>query len=162
MDNSKGASSIAKSMKMAPQPASRPLPRNQLTIDEVFDSKSIPRLEKVKNHLKNEGRLKENCVLKLLQMTQRILHKEETVLEIKSPVIICGDIHGQYYDLLRLFEIGGPLGTHNGTNQYLFLGDYVDRGLFGIECVLLLCSLKIAFPKRIYLLRGEFCFNGST
>ena len=140
------------------QPTPKPLPRDRLTIEQVFDGKHIPRLEKLKTHLKNEGRIHDKCVIKLLQMTERILRKEPNVLEIKSPVTICGDIHGQYYDLLRLFEIGGPLvsseDSSHDTNKYLFLGDYVDRGNFGIEVVLLLCGLKIAFPKRIYLLRG--------
>ena len=138
------------------QPTPRPLPRDKLTVEQMFDSKSIPKLEKLRTHLKNEGRLHDKCVVKILQMTRRILQKEETVLQIASPVTICGDIHGQFYDLLRLFEIGGPVGHVDGTSQYLFLGDYCDRGMFGIECVLLLFSLKIAYPKRIYLLRGEY------
>ena len=148
------STATGRTTKSTQQPTPRPLPRNRLTVSDVFDDKSIPNLEKIRSHLKNEGRLHEKCVMKILFMAQKILQKEDTVLHITSPVTICGDIHGQFYDLLRLFEIGGPVG-HSDKQQYLFLGDYVDRGMFGIECVLLLCSLKIAFPKRIFLLRGK-------
>lgn len=73
------------------------------------------------------------------------------MVSISEPVVVVGDIHGQFYDLLKLLEIGGS----PETNNYLFLGDYVDRGCFSVECVLLLYSLKINFPQSFFMIRGN-------
>ena len=64
---------------------------------------------------------------------------------------MCGDIHGQYHDLMELFNIGGHLPDTN----YLFMGDYVDRGYHSVETVSLLIVLKVRYKERITILRGN-------
>merc|ERR1712070_1085164 len=78
-------------------------------------------------------------------MTQSIL------LELEAPIKICGDIHGQYYDLLRLFEYG----EFPPQSNYLFLGDYVDRGKQSLETISLLLCFKIKYPENFFILRGN-------
>ena len=80
-----------------------------------------------------------------------ILKDEDSMLKISAPLYICGDIHGQYYDLLRVFEIL----DYPPKSTFLFLGDYVDRGKQSLECLLLLLCLKIKYPSKIFLLRGN-------
>jgi serine/threonine-protein phosphatase PP1 catalytic subunit len=80
------------------------------------------------------------------------LLREPALQRVPAPVNICGDLHGQFFDLLRLFE---RRGRPSATNSFLFLGDYVDRGKQGLETVCLLLAFKIKFPGQVFLLRGN-------
>jgi serine/threonine-protein phosphatase 2A catalytic subunit len=82
---------------------------------------------------------------------KEILINESNVSQVRSPVTICGDIHGQFHDLKELFRIGGSPPDSN----YLFMGDYVDRGYYSIETVTLLVALKVRHRDRITILRGN-------
>lgn len=80
-----------------------------------------------------------------------MLKKEPNLLKLKDPVTVVGDIHGQFYDFVKMLDVGGdPENT-----KYLFLGDYVDRGSFSVEVVLLIYAIKLNYPKTISLLRGN-------
>lgn len=70
---------------------------------------------------------------------KEILSKESNVQEVKCPVTVCGDVHGQFHDLMELFRIGG----RSPDTNYLFMGDYVDRGYYSVETVTLLVALKV-------------------
>jgi len=78
------------------------------------------------------------CLLCAVQ-AREILAKESNVQEVKCPVTVCGDVHGQFHDLMELFKIGGKAPDTN----YLFMGDYVDRGYHSVETVSLLVTLKV-------------------
>lgn len=95
--------------------------------------------------------LPEVTVRALCFKLKEILVKESNVVYINSPVTVVGDIHGQFYDLIEIFKIGGYCPDTN----YLFLGDYVDRGMFSVETITLLICLKIRYPTRVYLVRGN-------
>ncbi|XP_075246410.1 protein phosphatase 3 catalytic subunit alpha-like isoform X2 [Convolutriloba macropyga] len=133
------------------QPKTKDIPRKLLSVEEVFNPRGNPRLAVLRNHMKSEGRLSEACALKIIRSASALFGEEPNLLEIEAPVTICGDVHGQYYDLLKLFGIGGGVSK----NRYLFLGDYVDRGMFSIEVVLLMYAMKISYPQNLIMLRGN-------
>ncbi|PHJ25563.1 protein serine threonine phosphatase [Cystoisospora suis] len=119
-----------------------------------------------------------NDVSYLCDVVLDIVKDDDMVLYLRAPIKVYGDIHGQYYDLMRLFHlykmpieeerseeftIGSGGGIAGGasvigdidTNDYLFLGDYVDRGLNSLETICLLFALKVKYPRQIHLLRGN-------
>ena len=95
--------------------------------------------------------LDEHDVKILCAKVKALLCEENNVPQISAPVIVCGDIHGQFYDLMKLFKEGGELPEH----KYVFLGDYVDRGYNSVETIEYLLCLKLKYQGRITLLRGN-------
>ena len=101
--------------------------------------------------LMNKQLLVGTLIKEICEKTKELLMMESNVVHISAPVTVVGDIHGQFYDLLEIFRIGGDVPNTN----YLFLGDYVDRGLFSVETISLLTCLKLRYPHRVQLVRGN-------
>ncbi|KAI9139631.1 Metallo-dependent phosphatase-like protein [Paraphysoderma sedebokerense] len=95
--------------------------------------------------------LPEPDIKRLCEMVKDILMEESNIQPVQSPVTICGDIHGQFYDLLELFRVGGELPN----TRYIFMGDFVDRGYYSLETLTMLLVLKARYPDKITLLRGN-------
>ena len=95
--------------------------------------------------------IKESEVRDLCNFAKEILIEEPNIQQIWTPITICGDIHGQFYDLMELFRVGNDCPRTN----YLFMGDFVDRGFYSVETFLLLLALKVRYPANITLIRGN-------
>ena len=118
---------------------------NRLSQIERFD------IDKHISQLIEEKLLSESEIKFLCDKAKEIFIKEDNVQMVSAPVTICGDVHGQFHDLQELFKIGGKCPDTN----YLFMGDYVDRGYHSVETVSYLICLKVRFPNRITLTRGN-------
>jgi serine/threonine-protein phosphatase 6 catalytic subunit len=122
-----------------------------LLLLEMSATISTQELDKWVETLRQCKYLPENDLKRLCEMVKELLLEEANVQPVSSPVTICGDIHGQFYDLLELFRTGGELPeTH-----YIFMGDFVDRGYYSLETFSYLLALKARYPDRITLLRGN-------
>ncbi|XP_038237478.1 serine/threonine-protein phosphatase 5 isoform X3 [Dermochelys coriacea] len=107
---------------------------------------------------KDQKKLHRKCAYQILVQVKEVLVKlptlVETTLKETEKVTVCGDTHGQYYDLLNIFELNG---LPSETNPYIFNGDFVDRGSFSVEVILTLFGFKLLYPDHFHLLRGPMC-----
>ncbi|XP_072405524.1 serine/threonine-protein phosphatase 5 isoform X1 [Chiloscyllium punctatum] len=105
---------------------------------------------------KDQKKLHRKCAYQILVQVKEVLSKLPSLVEItlseKESITICGDIHGQYYDLLNIFELNG---LPSESNPYLFNGDFVDRGSFSVEVILVLFGFKLLLPNHFHVLRGN-------
>ncbi|CAJ1350143.1 unnamed protein product, partial [Effrenium voratum] len=124
-------------------------PRRQLRLDLLIDM-----LLQLRTSKPVDGKavpMAEDELFLLIEKVRCTFAEQPMLLELDAPMKVVGDVHGQYYDLLRLLECGGSPEDRN----YLFLGDYVDRGKNSIECVALLFAFKAKYPENFFLLRGN-------
>ena len=120
---------------------------DQFNVDEILSKL----LKAHSNELQQKLDLSQNEIIWLINQSKEIIANQSIFLELESPMNVCGDIHGQFYDLLKIFNVAGIPPTAN----YLFLGDYVDRGKFSIETISLLMCFKIKYPENFFMLIGN-------
>jgi len=119
----------------------------ELNVDDVINMCLEARGQKPGKLVQvSEGQLKALCTA-----VREIFLSQSALLELEAPLKICGDVHGQYHDLLRIFEYGGFPPESN----YIFLGDYVDRGKQSLEVVTLMFGFKVKYPENFFMLRGN-------
>lgn len=108
-------------------------------------------LDKFIEDIRQRNPIAESDFVCLLRLARDVFYQEGTIINLSSPISVCGDVHGQFEDVLELFEVGGlPPDT-----KYLFLGDYVDRGYFSVDTLALLLAYKVKYPTRFFMLRGN-------
>lgn len=133
-------------VKDLPRPPNKPLDNPQ-----IFDKKGKPLYDTIASVLFQQGFLSKPQLKQIIQMATDIFRQEPNLIQLEDPINIVGDLHGQYYDLFRLIKKAGDPLKH----KYLFLGDYVNRGIFSIEVIIYIYSMKICFKKSVFLLRGN-------
>ncbi|EDV28248.1 uncharacterized protein TRIADDRAFT_20850 [Trichoplax adhaerens] len=119
---------------------------HELDVDAILD-----KLLSVRSNPGKQVQIPESQIRLLCQVSRQLFLQQPMLVSVNAPVNICGDIHGQYEDLLRHFDkLGYP-----PDSSYLFLGDYVDRGKRSLETICLILAYKVKYPDKLYLLRGN-------
>lgn len=129
-------------------------PAVKLSVARAFaKDPNVPDHELIKNYIQRTGYISKELVMELCKRAAPVLQKEPNLLRVEGKVVIVGDIHGQFFDLVAMLrKIRVPEST---TTKILFMGDYVDRGEYGPEVITYLLTLKICFPNSVFLLRGN-------
>ncbi|EAX89866.1 Ser/Thr protein phosphatase, putative [Trichomonas vaginalis G3] len=121
---------------------------NTESIEEIVFQVLLGRMNKKKRYARP---ITQSEIITLCRQAQKVFSREPSLLELEGGIVIVGDLHGNIDDLIRIFErLRYPPAT-----RYLFLGDYVDRGVYGTEVMLLLFALKVKFPDCVFLIRGN-------
>ncbi|KAK9153164.1 hypothetical protein Sjap_000644 [Stephania japonica] len=113
-------------------------------------------VKKMMEDFKNQKCLHKRYAYQIVLQTREMLRELPSLVDVNitdgNHFTVCGDVHGQFYDLLNIFELNG---LPSDENPYLFNGDFVDRGSFSVEVILTLFAFKCMSPSAIYLARGN-------
>jgi len=135
-----------------------------MTIEDKYDGPrlhddkkvTLEFMEKLLQHYKDRQLLHRRYAFQMLLDIRQYFMSQPTLVDIDVPegkkFTICGDIHGQYYDLMNIFELNG---MPSEDNPYLFNGDFVDRGSFSVECIFVLFGFKLLYPNHFFMSRGN-------
>lgn len=146
------------------KPASETVDLNTVDVDASYEGPVYERGQKLDadwiaslmEHFKNQKRFHRRYAMALLLDGIQLFSKLPTLVDISVPegnhFTVCGDVHGQYYDVLNLFKING---VPSESNPYLFNGDFVDRGSFSLEIIILFIALKLCYPNHFHMTRGN-------
>ncbi len=111
-------------------------------------------MDVLRKYLQGEGHIEKKDLLRLFTLVTRMHKKDPNVATMQEPIFVIGDTHGQFYDMIHMFEKAID-GLNLNETSLLFLGDYVDRGAYGVEIIIFLYALKLNYPKTVVLLRGN-------
>ncbi|KAI9143471.1 Metallo-dependent phosphatase-like protein [Paraphysoderma sedebokerense] len=136
---------------------------DEMIVEPSYDGPKLPEVgislefvEEMIETFRNQKKLHKKYAYKIMVATKEIFEKLSSLVEIKVPegatLTVCGDVHGQFYDLLNIFKLNG---LPSPTNMYLFNGDFVDRGSFSVEVMLTLLAFKWLYPNAFFLSRGN-------
>ncbi|KAJ3218805.1 Serine/threonine-protein phosphatase 5 [Dinochytrium kinnereticum] len=134
-----------------------------MTVEPSYDGPHLPTegvteefVTSLLSHMESQKKLHKKYLYTILLSAKDIFDNSPTIIDIDIPagskLTVCGDIHGQYYDLLNIFKKNG---YPSPTNMYLFNGDFVDRGSFSLECIMTLLAYKVLYPSAMFLSRGN-------
>lgn len=145
------------------KPASETVDVAKMEVDSTYDgpmyisgSCTVDFCQHLMEHQKKEQCIAKKFAYQIVLDMIEMLKQSSTLVDIDVPekgeVTVCGDVHGQFYDLLNIFALNG---VPSEENPYLFNGDFVDRGSFSVEVILTLFAWKLAFPNHMHLARGN-------
>ena len=139
-------------------PQVKPPPIIPLSIERVFpngNANTDISHDLVKTYLFEGGKISKECLLEIMRRVRPVLSAEPNLVRVDGKVVIVGDIHGQFYDLVAMLRKLKGRNQAENSQKILFLGDYVDRGNYGPEVSAYLFCLKLKYPNDIFLLRGN-------
>ncbi len=113
-------------------------------------------MQQLMDHYRAQKKLHKRYAFQILVDVKRFFAAQPSLVDISVPdgekLTICGDIHGQFYDLMNIFSLNGVPAK---GNPYLFNGDFVDRGSFSVECIFVLFGFKLLYPDKFFMSRGN-------